>query len=77
MEYYLLGFNPMLSDSSLMFWKNKLPPYTGLKSTGKPSKQPVRSILLNPEDGGNMFLQNFSELLPDYMMLYPRRYNAS
>jgi hypothetical protein len=60
-----------------MFWKNILPPYTGLKSTGRPSKQPVRSILLNPEDGGNTFLQNVSELLPDYMMVYPRRYNVS
>jgi hypothetical protein len=34
-------------------------------------------LLLNPEDGGDMFLRNISKLPPDYTALYPRRYKSS
>jgi hypothetical protein len=30
-------------------------------------------LLFDPDDGGNIFLWNFSKLLPDYMVLHPKR----
>jgi hypothetical protein len=35
------------------------------------------SFLLNPEDGGDMFLWNFGWLSANYMALYPKKYNYS
>jgi hypothetical protein len=46
-------------------------------------KQAVRKacwflvLLFNPENEGNMFLQNFGSLSADYTALYPRKYNSS
>jgi hypothetical protein len=34
-------------------------------------------LFSDPEDGGDMFLQNVSGLSMDYVVLYPRRYNSS
>jgi hypothetical protein len=34
-------------------------------------------LFFDPEDGGNMFLQNVDWLLTDYTALYPRRQNSS
>jgi hypothetical protein len=62
-----------------MFWKNMLPPSSGLKSI--PSRQPPRSkhtlvaismlgLLSNSEDGGSTFLQNIGEILLDYPALF-------
>jgi hypothetical protein len=34
-------------------------------------------LLFDPEDGGNMFLQNVGLLSPDYTALYPRSQNSS
>jgi hypothetical protein len=30
-------------------------------------------LVINLENGGSMFLQNISELLPEYTMPYPRK----
>jgi hypothetical protein len=35
------------------------------------------SLYLNPEDGGRIFLRNFSELLPEYTALHPRSQHSS
>jgi hypothetical protein len=35
------------------------------------------SLLLDPEDGGNMFLRKVGWLSPDYTALYPTRWNSS
>jgi hypothetical protein len=34
-------------------------------------------LFFDPEDGGDMFLQNVSRLSTDYAALYPRRQNSS
>jgi hypothetical protein len=34
-------------------------------------------LLLNPEDGGDIFLQNVGCLSTDYTALYPKRQNSS
>jgi hypothetical protein len=52
-----------------------MPPFSGSKKNS--SKQPVRrkrqeNLLLGPENGGSVFLQNVGELSPDYMALHPR-----
>jgi hypothetical protein len=33
----------------------------------------LHDLLFDPEDRGGMFLQNICDLIPDYMMLHPRR----
>jgi hypothetical protein len=56
---------------------------SGLKN--KPSKRPARSrwkteqlcllpgLIFDPEDGGNIFHQNITEIPSNYMMSHPRR----
>jgi hypothetical protein len=34
-------------------------------------------LLFSPEDGGDIFLKNISQLSTDYTALYPRRQNSS
>jgi hypothetical protein len=34
-------------------------------------------LFFDPEDGGNIFLQNFGIFSTGYMALYPRRQNSS
>jgi hypothetical protein len=70
-----------------MFWRNMFLPYS--RSKNKPSKKPASrarylahagllfGFFFDPENGGNMFLQNVGRLLMDYMALYPRKYNSS
>jgi hypothetical protein len=35
------------------------------------------ALLFDPENGGDMILRNISCLLPDYMVLHPRRQKSS
>jgi hypothetical protein len=34
-------------------------------------------LLLNPEDGGEIFFRNFGRLSTEYMMIYLEKYNTS
>jgi hypothetical protein len=65
--FCLLEYNAVLStESQPTFWRNMLPPSS--ESKNKPSKQSsacyllhagfLLDLLFDPEDGGDMFLQN-------------------
>jgi hypothetical protein len=84
-EYVLLDCNGIYFGKIPTFPRNLRPPSS--ESGSKPSKKPARSrrqttllllpgfllgLLSDPEDGGDMFLQN-ARLSPNYTALQPRR----
>jgi hypothetical protein len=77
--FYLLGCNAMQSaENQLTFWRNMLPPSSGVKSKASficclLYAGFLLGLLFSPEDGGDMFLQKVGRFSTGYMALYPRR----
>jgi hypothetical protein len=72
-------------ESQLIFQRNMSPQSSELKN--KPSVKQAATfclhtglllgLFINPEDGGDMFLQKVGWLSTDYIALYPRRQDSS
>jgi hypothetical protein len=60
-------------ESQLMFWRNMLPPSSGLEN--KESRSQCENWW--QADVGDMFLRNVGWLSLDYTALFPRRKNSS
>jgi hypothetical protein len=64
--------------SQLTFWRNTSPPSLGsqnkhsVKVGGSFHAGSMLFLFFDPEDGGDMFLQNVGCLSTDYATLYPR-----
>jgi hypothetical protein len=81
---------PYISALSILFYTHSFKdiPLAGILFSNNKNSYVLRTtkgfaycfllgLLFDPDDGGNMFLLNVGEPLPDYTTLYPRSHHPS
>jgi hypothetical protein len=71
-EFWLLGYDAVLSSRSQTFRRNVLPPSSASKSTPKSAYSAcLFALLFDPEDGGSPFLGSIGRDLPNHSASIP------
>jgi hypothetical protein len=73
-EFCLLGCNALQStESQQTYWKNISKQETSVKNVAMLHAGFLLGLIFDPEDGGDIFLQNIHSLSTVYTALYSRR----